>query len=112
MDFFLTASETDVTAVSALPVLNAGKIHIHTHQMGRKWLTTITGLDDDLDLKRIARAMKGEFHCSASVDTDEKTGAEFIKLSGNQKEVIRAWLIAAEILTEKEAAERLVFHGS
>jgi hypothetical protein len=43
---------------------------------------------------------------------DEKSGGEYIKLSGNQKEFLRPWLIAACILTEKEATERLVFHGS
>jgi translation initiation factor SUI1 len=109
MDFFLSATDDAIAQVVAAP---QSKIHIHTQQMGRKWVTTITGLDDDLDLKRIARAMKGDFHCSAAVDTEEKTGVEYIKLSGNQKEFIRTWLVAAEILTEKEATERLVFHGS
>jgi translation initiation factor SUI1 len=110
MDYFL--SSTDAVTETLAHATTHSKIHIHIQQMGRKWITTITGLDDDLDLKRISRAMKGDFHCSAAVDTDEKTGMEFIKLSGNQKEVIRPWLIAMEILTEKEAKERLVFHGS
>jgi translation initiation factor 1 len=86
------------------------KIHVRTQQMGRKWVTTIEGLDDDLDLKRIARAMKGDFHCSAAVVEDEPTKQEIIKLSGDQKALIRGWLVAAEILTDAEATERLVIH--
>jgi translation initiation factor SUI1 len=112
MDFLLTNNSEDALPEMALPSITHSKIHVYTHQMGRKWITTIAGLDDDLDLKRIARAMKGDFHCSAKVDTDEKTGGEYIKLSGNQKEHLRPWLIAACILTEKEATDRLVFHGS
>jgi translation initiation factor 1 len=113
MDFLLTTN----SAVSAANDLAAtasrtNKIHVRAHQMGRKWITTIEGMDDDLDLKRIARAMKGSFHCSAAVVTDEDSGEEVIKLSGNQKDDIREWLVAAEILTEREATDRLVLHGS
>ena len=111
MDILLTVGG-DALPETALPSITQSKIHIYTHQMGRKWVTTLMGLDDDLDLKRIARAMKGDFHCYAKVDVDEKSGGEYIKLSGNQKEFLRPWLIAACILTEKEATERLVFHGS
>lgn len=111
MDYFLNANEADTIAAVG-PSGGTSKIHVHTQQMGSKWITTITGLDDDLDLKRIARAMKGDFHCSVVAAVDPKSGAEFIKLSGNQKEFIRPWLVSAEILTEKEATERLVFHGS
>ena len=110
MDFLLTSS----AATDAVELVSArtNKIHVRTQQMGRKWITVIEGMDDDLDLKRIARAMKGEFHCSAAVTKDEDTGAEYIKLSGDQKTRVREWLIAAEILTEQEATERLVLHGS
>jgi translation initiation factor SUI1 len=111
MDLLLTTGG-DALPETALPSVTQSKIHVYVHQMGRKWITTLMGLDDDLDLKRIARAMKGDFHCSAKVAVDEKTGGEYIKLSGNQKEFLRPWLIAACILTEKEATERLVFHGS
>lgn len=100
------------TAASLAGTAAASKIHIRTQQMGRKWLTLIQDLDDDLDLKRIAREIKAVLHCSAAVVTDEVSGKEIIKLSGNQKETVREWLIASEILTEREASERLVVHGS
>lgn len=100
------------TPAASLAGTTAAKIHIRTQQMGRKWLTLIQDLDDDLDLKRIAREIKAVLHCSAAVVTDEVSGKEIIKLSGNQKETVREWLIASEILTEREASERLVVHGS
>jgi len=112
MDFLLTTNSA-VTAANELTTgARTNKIHVRAHQMGRKWITTIEGMDDDLDLKRISRAMKSSFHCSAAVVTDEDSGEEIIKLSGNQKEAVREWLIAAEILTEREATDRLVLHGS
>jgi translation initiation factor 1 len=110
MDFLLTSAAT--TEATGLCSARTNKIHVRAQQMGRKWITLIENMDDDLDLKRIARAMKGEFHCSAAVAKDEDSGGEYIKLSGDQKTLVREWLIREEILTEKEAAERLVIHGS
>jgi translation initiation factor 1 len=95
----------DIFAVTA-----AKKIHIRTQTMGRKCITTIDGLDEDLDLERIARAMKRAFHSSTKVTTN-KEGAEIILLQGDKSDVIRAWLIESQILTETEAAARLVNHG-
>lgn len=87
------------------------KIHVRTQQMGKRWLTLLEGLDPDLDQGRIARAIKQALHCAASVETTSD-GEEYIKLSGNQRDVIRDWLVANEVLTEKEAKERLVLHGA
>jgi translation initiation factor 1 len=97
-------------AITSLDSVNKGKIHVRTQQMGKKWLTTIEGLDDDLDLERIARAMKKSLHCAASVERD-KNDLEIIKLQGNQRDLIREWLVSSDVITEKEAKERLVVHG-
>ncbi len=108
MDSFLTQA-----AAPTLDLIRerTTKIHIHTRQNGRKWITTLEGLDDDLDLHRIARALKRDFHCSASVDVNEDE-EEFIKLSGNHRDSLAKWLVDMEILTEREARERLVLHGA
>lgn len=87
------------------------KIHIRIQQMGKKWLTMIEGLDDDLDLERIARAIKKDLHCAATVDTNTED-AEYIKLSGNHRDAIAKWLVDNEVLTAKEGKERLVLHGA
>lgn len=91
--------------------VGTGKIHIRIQQMGKKWITTIEGLDSDLDLERIARAIKKTFQCGASVETDEDE-KNYIKLQGNHRDAVARWLVEQEVLTEKEGRERLVLHGA
>ena len=88
-----------------------GKIHIRVQQMGKKWITSIEGLDDDLDLDRIARAMKKTLNCAATVSMN-KEGNEIIQLQGYQRDFIHEWLVVNEVMTEKEAITRLVIHGA
>jgi translation initiation factor 1 len=63
---------------------------------GRKCITTVTGLADDLDLKLILSHIKKTHNCNGSVINDEKFG-EIIKLSGDQRENIYKFLIDEEI---------------
>jgi len=87
-----------------------GKIHIRYQKIGPRALTIIEGLDDDLDQKRIAKAMAKGFSCSTSVHQN-KQGNDVIQLQGDQREIIIEWLLANEILTEKEKKERVIVHG-
>lgn len=97
------------TAVTT-PVNRTGKIHIRTQQQGRRWITIIEGLDDDLDQERIARAMKKAFHCSTkAVKTTD--GADIIMIQGNHRDDALEWLLAQGVITEKEGKERVVLHG-
>jgi translation initiation factor 1 len=82
------------------------KIHVRVQQMGKKWITTLEGLDDDLDLKRIARAMKKSLHCSVNV-TDA-----VIQLQGDHRMSMNEWLVVNEVLTASEAEDRLIIHGA
>lgn len=86
------------------------KVHVYLRQMGSKWVTTVEDLDEDLDLKRIARYMAKAFASAVTV-CDNDAGALYLKLQGNKKDDIRTWLVANEVMTAKEADERLVFHG-
>jgi len=87
------------------------KINIRIQQRnGKKSITTIQGLDADLDEKRICKAMRKEFNCNGSVDEDKEYGT-IIQLQGDQRALVKEWLIAQEILTKEEADERLVVHG-
>lgn len=79
--------------------------------MGKKWITTIEGLDNDLDLKRISRAMKKTLHCSVNITTNQDEEA-VIQLQGDQREFIKDWLVANEVLTKQEGEDRLVIHGA
>jgi translation initiation factor 1 len=90
---------------------NTGKIHIRVQQMGRRWITTIEGLDNDLDLKRISRGMKKSFHCSVKITTT-KDEDEVIQLQGDQREFLKEWLVTNEVMTNKEFDERVMIHGA
>lgn len=76
---------------------NKQKIHIRkTQRNGRKCMTTVEGLADELDLKKITRALKKIFKCNGAIvkDTDEN---EIIQLSGDQRENIKEFLVSEEI---------------
>jgi translation initiation factor SUI1 len=86
---------------------NAGKIHIWFKQFSkRRCITTIEGLDSDLDLDKICRHMQRAFSCSATVIEDK-----VIQLQGDHRQTIPVWLVEKEVLTEKEAKDRIVTHG-
>jgi len=100
-------------ATNAISQLDAQsrKIHIRWHKEGSRSITILEGLDDDLDIVRIAKAMKKHFSCSTSIHKDKQSETEVIKLQGDQRENIKDWLVAQEILTEPEAKLRIVMHG-
>ena len=87
------------------------KIHVRIQQNGRRNVTTVQGLDDDLDLHRILKALKKTFNCNGSIDKHEQFG-EILQLQGDQRETVVEWLVAQEILTKEEVVERVVVHGA
>ena len=87
----------------------ASKIHLRLTKLGPKCITIIEGLDSDLDLKRIARAMKKYFCCAVTVKSDDD--AEIIQLQGDHRTDVVSWLVAHEVLTKAEADDRIVVHG-
>jgi translation initiation factor 1 len=80
-------------------------------QSGKRSVTLIEGLDDDLDLKRIMKAMKRKFNCACSLHTNDETGGDVLKLQGDHREDVRAWLIEEEIVPKIEAKDTIVVHG-
>jgi translation initiation factor 1 len=92
------------------PTVTKNKYHIRVQQRnGRKCITTLQGLEDDLDLKRICRAMRTAFSCNGNVIQDEDNG-DVIQLQGDQRENIRDWILEQQILLKSEA-DRIVIHG-
>jgi translation initiation factor SUI1 len=87
IDFSVNSSRTFAGIAGAGPTdpfasggRGGGKIHIRVQQRnGRKCITTIQGLDDDLDLKRMCKAMKRTFNCNGSIEADKEMG-EVIQL--------------------------------
>ena len=86
---------------------DVSKIHVRVQQRsGRKCLTTIQGLADDLDTKKIARALKKMYQCNGSVINDEELG-EIIQLSGDQRTNVRDFFTKEEVCHE----DQIVIHG-
>jgi len=84
-----------------------GKIHVRMQQRnGRKCITTIQGLADDLDIKLIARALKKTFQCNGSITQDPELG-EILQLSGDQRANVRQFFIDEEVCYE----DQIVIHG-
>ena len=67
------------------------------------------GLEPDLDLKRICKAMKRVFNCNGSIEEDKEMG-EIIQLQGDQRDNARSWLLDNEIVAKTDA-ELVVVHG-
>jgi translation initiation factor 1 len=83
------------------------KVHVRVQQRnGRKCITTIEGLADDLDVKRICKAFKKNFSCNGAVQKDEEAG-EVIQLSGDQRTNVKSFLVDQEICS----AADIVLHG-
>ncbi len=86
------------------------KYHIRIQQRnGKKSITTIQGWEDDLDVKRICKAMRGAFSCNGNV-IEDKEGGMVIQLQGDQRENAKQWILEQEIITKSEA-DRIVIHG-
>ncbi|GFS14826.1 protein translation factor SUI1 homolog [Elysia marginata] len=66
-------------------------IHIRIKQRnGRKTLTTVQGLDQKYDFKKIVKAAKKEFACNGTVVEHPEYG-EVIQLQGDQRENIKSF---------------------
>jgi translation initiation factor 1 len=85
----------------------SGNVHIRVQQRnGRKCITTVQGLNEELDLKAILKEIKKNFCCNGSIVNDAECG-NIIQLQGDQRENIRKFLID-ESLCDKE---QLKIHG-
>uniref|UniRef100_A0A7S0GBU3 SUI1 domain-containing protein n=1 Tax=Proboscia inermis TaxID=420281 RepID=A0A7S0GBU3_9STRA len=83
------------------------KVHVRVQQRnGRKCITTVAGLAEDLDIKRICKAFKKNFSCNGAVQKDEESG-EVIQLSGDQRTNVNDFLKQQEICH----GDQIVLHG-
>lgn len=82
-------------------------IHIRIQQRsGRKTLTTVQGISDHYDKKKLVKAFKKEFKCNGTVIENPEYG-EVIQLTGDQRHNVGAFLKAIELAK----AEQLNIHG-
>jgi len=84
-----------------------GLIHIRIQQRnGRKTLTTVQGIADSYDKKKIVKACKKEFACNGTVVEHPEYG-EVIQLQGDQRNNICSFLTKVQIAKP----EQLKVHG-
>jgi translation initiation factor 1 len=68
---------------------------------GRQCITNVSGMADDLDLKKILSYLKKTYNCNGSIIKDAQFG-EVITLTGDQKENVYNFLINEEINKKDE----------
>ena len=100
----------DLDSFDAPNFTQASKIHLRLTMLGSKCITIIEGLDEDLDLKRITRALKKHFCCAVTVKKDDDD-VEIIQMQGDHRDDVVTWLVANEVLTKAEANDRIIVHG-
>ncbi|KAK9396498.1 Eukaryotic translation initiation factor 1b [Crotalus adamanteus] len=90
-----------------LPSGTEDYIHIRIQQRnGRKTLTTVQGIADDYDKKKLVKAFKKKFACNGTVIEHPEYG-EVIQLQGDQRKNICQFLLEVGIVKE----EQLKVHG-
>lgn len=90
-----------------MDITNFSKIHIRIQQRnGKKSITSISGLPDDLDLKKILKTFKKTLNCNGAILNDEELG-KIIQLQGDHRVFIRKFLLDEEIAIE----ENIIIHG-
>jgi translation initiation factor 1 len=72
---------------------------------GKKCITSVIGMAEDLDLKKIISYIKKKFSCNGSIVIDEEYG-EVMIFTGDQKENIYNFLIDQEINKKEEITLR------
>ncbi|KAI8612306.1 translation initiation factor SUI1 [Chytriomyces sp. MP71] len=84
-----------------------GYIHIRIQQRnGRKTLTTVQGLADEIDPKKVLKAFKKDFACNGNIIEDEEHG-ECIQLQGDQRSKVLQFLVEQDISTK----DKIKVHG-
>ncbi len=84
------------------------KVHIRIQQRTtRKRITSVQGLDQELDLRRILKALKRTYNCNGTVIKSEEYG-EVLKMSGDQRQNVKNFLINNEILSK----DNIITHGA
>ncbi|RMZ97239.1 eukaryotic translation initiation factor 1 [Brachionus plicatilis] len=84
-----------------------GIVHIRIQQRnGRKTLTTVQGISEEFDKKKLVRAFKKKFACNGTVVEHPEYG-EVVQLQGDQRNNVCQFLTEIGIVKENQ----LKLHG-
>ncbi|XP_046860567.1 eukaryotic translation initiation factor 1-like [Xenia sp. Carnegie-2017] len=79
-----------------------GLIHIRIQQRnGRKTLTTVQGISEKYDKKKLVKYFKKNFSCNGTV-VDHPEHGEVIQLQGDQRQSIHDFLIDIDLATKNQ----------
>ncbi|KAL3897346.1 MAG: hypothetical protein SGPRY_013073, partial [Prymnesium sp.] len=68
-------------------------VHIRVQQRnGRKCITTVQGLNADLDMKKIVKAIKKAHSCNGTIVEDDDMG-QVLQFQGDQRDAIFQFLV-------------------
>ncbi len=88
--------------------INREVVHIRIQKRsGRKNITTISGLNQDLDFPRLLKAFKKSFKCIGALDV-QKDVVIAITLSGDQRDNVKNFLLKEEIILDENC---IIIHG-
>jgi translation initiation factor 1 len=105
--FSATAGDDDLNNYGTEVDLGGGLIHIRIQQRnGRKTLTTVQGISDKFDKKKLVRAFKREFACNGTVVEHPEYG-EVIQVQGDQRNNVCQFLTKIGIAK----TDQLKVHG-
>ncbi|KAL1512196.1 hypothetical protein AB1Y20_005460 [Prymnesium parvum] len=83
-------------------------VHIRVQQRnGRKCITTVQGLNADLDMKKIVKAIKKAHSCNGTIVEDDDMG-QVLQFQGDQRDAIFQFLVENE-LADKSSIKK---HGT
>ncbi len=97
MGEIINFKKTDPFAEAIESISN--ETHIRVFSRGRRKTTIIQGIPPDTNLKKLSSELQKKFNCSGSIKSDPNYG-QIIKLSGDQRNGIRAYLISNKIASE------------
>ncbi|KAG5503463.1 hypothetical protein JKF63_05602 [Porcisia hertigi] len=81
-------------------VLGGQKVHIRVQQRkGKKFVTTVQGLNQKLNFRRINREFQRRWGCNGTVIQSTEAGT-VIQLQGNWSEKIKQFLLEEHMATE------------
>ena len=99
------SSTTMTTTTTTTTSKNIVSVRVQPRS-GKKFITIIEGLDEELDHSLILKAMKKSFQCNGSTTVDPKFG-EIIQLSGDKRVDVYEFIIEQGLCERDE----VVLHG-
>ena len=103
---FLNSTKCD-EAFNDVENYKVEEVHIWLRQRTtRKYITDVQGLASDLNLNKIMKCWRHEFHCSVT-KTFNKNKEKIIRLQGDQRDMVYNFLINEKIIEK----ENIKIHG-